>query len=214
MGLKHDLIAALTQLDEFSSPAPAFEQYPTPPELAATILHRATLTGDITDRTVIDLGTGTGNLAIGAALCQAARVIGIDIDLEALAVAADNKARIDAALPIEWIYADATSPPVKHSDATVIMNPPFGAQYTARHADRRFLTAARSIGRVSYSIHNDGSEEFITAFTADHNGTITHAFAAELTLHRQFEHHTEDATELPVELYRIEWEPHDSQQNV
>lgn len=205
MGLKQTLVQALTPLEGFPSPDPALEQYPTPPELAATILHRATLTNDITNQSVIDLGTGTGILAIGAALARASRVIGIDIDPDALAVATENTTRIDPGLPIDWVNADATSPPICIPAATVLMNPPFGAQYGARHADREFLTAARALGRVSYSIHNDGSQGFITAFAADHGGTVTHAFSAALPLAHQFEHHTRQTKELSVEVYRIDW---------
>lgn len=205
MRSKQALVQALTQVAGFSAPDLSLEQYPTPPELAATLIHRAVLTDDISGRTVVDLGTGTGILAIGAALTNASRVIGIDIDPDALAIATQNTTRIDPGIPIEWVCGDATNPPLQLTDTTVLMNPPFGAQLTARHADRDFLAAAKSIGRVSYSIHNQGSEEFITAFAADHGGTVTHAFAAEFTLDRAFDHHTHASKELSVEVYRIDW---------
>lgn len=207
MSSKQELIRALTALDGFSSPDPSLEQYPTPPDLAGTLLHRATLDGDITDQTVVDLGTGTGILAIGAALYTANRVIGIDIDPDALATAADNKASISKGLPIEWVCGDITKLPLAVDDTTVLMNPPFGAQHAARHADRRFLEAARTIGCVSYSIHNEDSQAFITAYTNDHGGTITHAYEAELSLDHQFAFHTNPTKPLDVEIYRIVWEP-------
>lgn len=205
MRSKQSLVQALTQVAGFSAPDLSLEQYPTPPELAATLIHRAALTDDILGHTVVDLGTGTGILAIAAALTNASRVIGIDIDPDALAVATQNTTRIDPDLPIDWVCGDATNPPLGLADATVVMNPPFGAQLTARHADRDFLAAARSIGRVSYSIHNQGSKEFITAFAADYGGTVTHAFSAEFTLDRAFDHHTHATKELSVEVFRIDW---------
>lgn len=207
MSSKQELIRTLTTLDGFSSPDPSLEQYPTPPDLAATLLHRATLDGDIIDQTVVDLGTGTGILAIGAALCTAKRVIGIDIDPDALATAANNQKSISKNLPIEWVCGDTMMLPLDVDEITVLMNPPFGAQHAARHADRRFLEAARTIGRVSYSVHNEDSLAFITAYTNDHDGTVTHAYEAELPLDHQFAFHSNPTNPLHVEIYRIIWEP-------
>jgi hypothetical protein len=52
----------------FDDPVAALEQYHTPPDLAANIVHVADLQGDIEDELVLDLGCGTGMLALGAAL--------------------------------------------------------------------------------------------------------------------------------------------------
>ena len=41
---------------------------------------------DLSNKTVIDVGCGTGMLGIGASLCNASHVIGIDIDPCALKV--------------------------------------------------------------------------------------------------------------------------------
>jgi len=104
------------------------------------------------------------------------------------------------------VQGDATDPPLcLDGPTTVVMNPPFGAQNGSEHADRAFLATAASIAEVSYSIHNEGSREFVEAFAADEGGEVTHAFRAELTLDRQFPFHTEDAKTHAVEVYRIEW---------
>jgi putative methylase len=85
------------------------------------------------------------------------------------------------------------------------MNPPFGAQSGNEHADRRFLRTAAEIAGVSYSLHNEGSREFVESFAADNGGEVTHAFAAEFDLPGQFEFHDQDSRTITAELYRIEW---------
>lgn len=202
--MKRALAKRLAALAGFDDPTVELEQYPTSPELAANLVHLADLSGDL-DGIVVDLGTGTGMLALAAATRNPDRVLGLDIDRLALGTAHRNEANFEAETGVDWIQADATRPPISVPDATVVMNPPFGAQDGNRGADREFLDAARSIAAVSYSIHNAGSREFVEAYAEDHGGTVTHAFAAELPVEAQFEFHTSDRADLPVEVYRIEW---------
>ena len=78
---------ALADVADFSEPSVRLEQYPTPDWLAAHLLHAAAVRGDL-DGTVLDLGAGTGMLALGAALTgRPARVLGLELDAGALAVA-------------------------------------------------------------------------------------------------------------------------------
>ncbi len=190
----------------FENPRVSLEQYPTPPELAAHVVHVADLNGDIEGRTVIDLGTGTGMLALGAALRGAARVVGVDVDRAALSTARQNRVRVGTTTPVHWVQADATRSPLTTTErTTVVMNPPFGAQRGHEHADRAFLATAADVADVSYSIHNAGSQEFVEAFAADNGGEVTHAFEATFDLERQFEFHEEERKELRTEVYRIVW---------
>jgi len=85
------------------------------------------------------------------------------------------------------------------------MNPPFGAQNGSEHADRGFLQTAADVSDVSYSVHNEGSREFVESFAEDEGGEVTHAFRAEMTLDRQFDFHTEDGKAHTVEIFRIAW---------
>jgi putative methylase len=196
----------LSAVAGFDDPRLNLEQYPTPADLAAHLVHLADVQGDLAGRTVVDLGTGTGMLALGAATRSPARVVGLDRDPTALAVARENERRIDPAVGVAWLRGDATRAPFAVSDATVLMNPPFGAQRGNAHADRAFLETAAEIGRVSYSIHNAGSREFVEAFAGDAGGEVTHAFRAELALSRQFDHQTSDREVLDAEAFRIEWD--------
>lgn len=207
MSTKRNLATQLAVVAGFEDPVASLEQYPTPPELAAHVIHVADLNGDIEARTVVDLGTGTGMLALGAALRSPARVVGIELDAGALSTARRNEPRVGSVTPVHWIRGDAGRPPIRPAGpTTVVMNPPFGAQDGQRHADRRFLQSAAALADVSYSIHNEGSKEFLAAFADDNGGTITHAFRAEFEMERQFEHHTEGSRAIDTEVYRIEWD--------
>jgi len=203
--MKRTLERRLADVEGFRDPSAALEQYPTPAELAAHLLHLADLHGDLADRTVADLGTGTGMLALGAATRDPRRVVAIERDADALAVARENESRVDPEVSVDWLRGDATAPPLRTVD-TVVMNPPFGAQRGQRHADRAFLEATADVAAVSYSIHNEGSKEFVESFAADHGGTVTHAFAAELDIAHQFEFHTSERERIDVEVFRTEWQ--------
>lgn len=203
--MKRALEQRLAAVAGFDDPDVEREQYPTPAELAAHVLHTADLRGDIAGP-VLDLGTGTGMLALGAACRSPARVVGLDVDGDALATARENERRVDPEVPVSWVCGDATDPPLVFDAApTVVMNPPFGAQQGNRHADRRFLATAADLASVSWSIHNAGSQAFIESFAGDADGTVTDAFAAEFDVTRQFDFHTSARETLDVEVYRIDW---------
>lgn len=215
---KRALGGKLAVVAGFTDPATTLEQYPTPPDLAAHVVHLADLRGDIADCTVVDLGTGTGMFALGAALRGAGRVVGVELDRDALATARENESRVGTRSPVHWIHGDATRAPLRPrarsaADArsaaedriTVLMNPPFGAQSDNEHADRGFLESVAEFADVSYSLHNAGSEEFVESFVVDEGRKVTDAFRATFALDHQFDHHTDDRRELDAEVFRIEW---------
>ncbi len=206
MATKRELVQQLGVVAGFDDPSAPLEQYRTPPELAAHLVHLADLRGDVEGRTVLDLGSGTGMLALAAALRGPERVVGVDLDRAALATARENRRRVAAVASVSFLQGDAARPPLSTTDATVVMNPPFGAQDGNEHADRGFLAAAADLARVSYSIHNAGSREFVTAFADDEGGAVTDSYRAALDLPRQFDFHDEESREIEVEVYRIEWD--------
>ena len=206
MSTKTRLAQQLGVVAGFDDPRVDLEQYRTPPDIAAHLIHTADLQGDIEDRIVVDLGTGTGMLALGAVLRGPQAVVGVDIDPDPLATARANERRVAAATDVEWVRADATDVPLApDGPTTVVMNPPFGAQSGNEHADRAFLATAAETSDASYSIHNAGSEEFVDSFAADNGGTVTHAFAAELDLPHQFGFHESESQVVDIEVFRIDW---------
>jgi putative methylase len=204
METKRTLEQRLSQVEGFTDPKPELEQYATPAEIASQLVHLADLQGDL-DAVVVDLGTGTGMLAIGAALRGAKRVLALDADRGVLEQARTNEQRVSPSKKIDWLLGDGGRVPVSLSNATVLMNPPFGAQRGNRGADRRFLAAACEIADIIYSIHNAGSREFVESFIADQGGEMTHAYELAFDIESQFEFHKEETKTIRAECYRSSW---------
>ncbi|WP_321506226.1 METTL5 family protein [uncultured Methanoregula sp.] len=191
----------LQRLGGFTKPGAALEQYQTPAPLAARLLFHALMKQDIEDRSVCDLGSGTGVLAIGAALLGAASVTGVEIDAQAARVAEANARLLDA--EVTFVVADVQDPylPARLGPCdTVVMNPPFGAQKA--HADRPFIDCALAIAPVTYSIFNAGSGPFVKAYT-EGKAEITERIGGVFPIKRTFAFHTKDVQEIEVEILRL-----------
>ena len=173
------------------------EQYPTPPGIAAEVIHFAHGRGDVAGRSVVDLGCGNGVLAIAARLSGAVRVLGVDVDPASIEVARRNAER--AEVEVEWILADVHS--VHEPFDTVVMNPPFGAQ--TRHADRPFLDAAMAVGRVVYTFLNPKSEEFVRRRIEAIGGHITDRLEYGFPISHMFPFHRHEVRVQDALLYRV-----------
>lgn len=191
----------LQRLKGFSGPRAALEQYQTPAPLAARLLFNALMKGDIEAKKVCDLGSGTGVLAIGAALLGADQVQGVDIDRKAIETAMENAALLE--VDVDFIVADvqdAALPARLGCSDTVIMNPPFGAQKA--HADRPFIDMGLMLAPVMYSIFNAGSLQFIKTYIAG-RAEIDERVGGIFPIKRTFSFHTQDVQEIGVEILRL-----------
>ena len=65
---RSELVRALERVAVPAAPRAELEQVVTPPERAADLLEATSSVGGLVGRSVVDLGSGTGRLAIGAAL--------------------------------------------------------------------------------------------------------------------------------------------------
>jgi putative methylase len=197
---------ALQRCAGFEKPRAAWEQYQTPAPLAARLLYDAFVSGDIAGKAIVDLGCGTGILAIGAALLGARSVRGIDLDPDAIRIAEKNAALLGVVG--EFIVADlggadaGTCAEQPGSCDTVVMNPPFGAQKQNMHADRPFIDCALAIAPVTYGIFNAGSTSFVETYIKG-KGRVAGRVAGTFPLRRSFAFHTKDVQDIAVEILRI-----------
>lgn len=183
----------LQQVAAIPDPDPGKEQYQTPATVAARLLFDAYLAGDIDGASVCDLGSGTGILAIGAALLGADQVTGYETEQRLIQVAEENA----ASLSVDCTFIEADITEVTGSFDTVVMNPPFGAQKA--HADRPFIDTALHIAPVVYGIFNAGTLRFLTPYIEE-RAEISGVVSAAFPIPRTFSFHRRDILEIPVEI--------------
>jgi putative methylase len=190
------LAILLQNINPHPNPKVSLEQYTTPADLAAEILFHACYSyGDIEGRTVVDLGTGTGRLAIGAAILGAEYTVGVDVDPDAVEIAWKNCKGLD----VDWVVGNLTA--LRGEFDTVLMNPPFGTKRP--HADIHFLETALKLGRVVYSIHKSSTKQFVESWLKAHNATLQTVMATRIWVNHQFHFHRKSTYPVEVEVYRI-----------
>jgi len=191
-----ELVQALARLEAYEAPRRESEQVVSPPEPAGTLLLEAARRDDLAGRRVVDLGCGTGVLAIGAALLGARPVVGIDADAGAVAVARRNAALLSVSCTFETAPVDGYAAPAE----TVVMNPPFGAQ--RRHADRPFWDAAYRVARRRiYAFSLASSRTFIADSAVARGARVEAIQPVPWRFPRTFPHHRKRSVELPVDLW-------------
>ena len=206
--LKRDLERMLSEIEANPLPKAYLEQYTTPPNVAAEMLYLAAyVNDDIIGRTVVELGCGTGRLAIGAAKLGAKEVFAVDVDRAAVRVAKKNAELMGIKEKIHWIIADINV--IEGAFNTVLQNPPFGVQ--RRRADRQFIAKSLELSTTIYSFHKSGksNREFIKRFIEEHGGKVTNIFSMMMEIPRMFKFHRKRKRSIQVDLYRIEGKAYD-----
>jgi len=195
-----ELVRRLESVPPPTHPRSDLEQVVTPAEPAAELLFTALAAGDLAG-SVLDLGSGTGRLAIGAGLLGASPVAGVEVDPESVALA--RAAATDAGAVVEFATGDVGG--WTRSADVVVMNPPFGAQRL--HADRPFWDAAyRLAGRSVYAFALAESRTFIARRAVAANAHVLETRPVAWGLPRTFPHHTRRRVALSVDLWTIRTE--------
>ena len=122
---KKELELILSKLKGFSKPKFYLEQYETPSDIASTLLWYAFLDGNIENKTIADIGAGTGILGIGALLLNAKKVFFVEKDKEAIEILKENLSLFNFK-NYEIINNDYIN--FNEKVDTIIANPPFGRQ--------------------------------------------------------------------------------------
>jgi putative methylase len=193
----------LQKVPKPTTPVPQLEQYMTPAPITADIIFTAYQWGDIENKTVVDLGCGTGIFSVGAVYMGAKKVLGFDIDKNVIAAA--KKYAKTKALPIIYTLKDVTA--VDTTCDTVLMNPPFGAQKSNQKADRKFLEKAFAISSVIYSLHLKKTIFFLEKMINALEGEITLQKDYVFPIKWMFEFHEKEVVKYDVTLLRITTHP-------
>ncbi|MEM5766071.1 MAG: METTL5 family protein [Candidatus Aenigmatarchaeota archaeon] len=204
--MKKELEFLLSRLRPLERPKIKLEQYTIPPDLAAEILNLAFLSKDIKDKYVADFGCGSGRLAIGAALLEAKKVIGIDLDEEAIKQAKENlkiaEDLIGRKLKVKFIYCDIAK--WKGKCDTILQNPPFGIK--GIYTDKIFLEKALTCAKKIYSLHRNGRKEtrnFLINFISARGGKIENIIKLKFFLPYTFKFHKKPKIRYDVDLFVI-----------
>lgn len=202
---KLDLELAIAEISPHPSPKVYLEQYTVSPKVAAEILYLAAYTyDDVIGKKIVDLGCGTGRLAVGAVLLGAEEAIGVDVDKIAVKTAQKNARKLGVREKTSWVASDIAV--LAGMFDTVLQNPPFGVQ--KRTADRKFIKKALKLGRHVYSLHKSGrsNRKFMKRFIEQCGGKVTRIFPLEMRIPKLFKFHTKQIHIVEVDLYRIEGE--------
>lgn len=217
-----ELETVISKVPVNPNPDASLEQYTISPEVAAEILYIAGYVhDDVIGKRVLDLGCGTGRLAIGAAYIGASEVAGIDIDCEAVRIAKETAKELNLQEVTYWVTGDLYA--LRGSYDTVIQNPPFGVQ--RRGADRIFLKRALELGERIYSLHKNVSydrnfikrlrgakgevvstspSKFLEKFINNNGGEVKEVYAMLMDIPYIFSFHRKFRHEFIVDLYVIE----------
>jgi putative methylase len=194
---KRQLEIQLGKLRILQTPQLRLEQYPVSAKVAAELLYMAGFEHRDLSGEIIDLGTGSGRLAIGAALMGSKRVVGVDIDKRSIALARENA--IVAGVQVEWVVSDIKEV-VGEYDA-VIMNPPYGSR--SPHLDVQFVERAFELAPVLYSIHKSSTRDFLRRAIERRSRRVDAVRSMNLDIPHLFPFHNKRWENVEVDLYRI-----------
>jgi len=195
---KHDLAIAIQKVNPHPKPVVSLEQYTIPADLAAEILFTACYAyDDIREKCVLDLGTGTGRLALGASILGAETVVGVDIDASSIRAASQSAKVLRE--EVIWIVGDIGI--IRGTFDTVVMNPPFGTKRP--HADLQFLQCAQNLASVIYSIHKSSTRNFLEQWLQNQALKGERIMSTKMEIPHQFSFHRKPKRSVEVDVFRI-----------
>jgi len=200
---KKDLEIIVSKLKSFDKPSFKLEQYPTPSNIAATWIWDMFMRGEVENKTLLDAACGPGILGLGLLMLGAKKVIFLDKDKTALAIAKTNYNTLSEEYELgkaEFIESDIQAFTKKVD--TVVQNPPFGTKN--EHIDKVFLETAFKAAPIVYSMHKTSTANFLKAVANDHQFTITSMSKFNFPIKATYHFHTKPVRKVDVTLFRLE----------
>lgn len=202
---KKHLEMKLQSIPSHPNPKVGLEQYTTPSVIASDLVWNAFSLGDVENRSVIDLGCGTGIFTIASALMGANSSIGVDIDEDSIDLATQlkDKLNVDNA---EFIVSDICEFNESLDVDTIFQNPPFGSQKNAEPGqDLKFINKAIDLNpHVLYSFHMASTQDFLMKYYEDNGLEITHIFGYKFPIPRIYDFHTKEKQDVNVIVIRAQ----------
>lgn len=194
---KKQLSIILSKLKPLKNFKVELEQYQTDGELASLLIWKAYQDGNIENKTVADLGCGSGILGIGALSLGAEKVYFLDVDKEAINVCKDNSKNYKNA---EYLNIDINS--FNKKTDTLLMNPPFGVQN--RKADKEFLLKAFKTTNNIYSLHKIESKNFIEKISKENGFSVKEIIATDFIINKLYKFHKKQKYEVKIGVWHLE----------
>jgi putative methylase len=200
---KKHLEMKLQSIPTHPKPKVGLEQYTTPSVIAADLVWNAFTLGDIEEKSIVDLGCGTGVFAIASALMGANSSVGIDIDEDSIELACRVRDKLNVDY-VNFIVSDICQFNESLDVNTVFQNPPFGSQRNAESGqDLKFIKKAIELDfDVLYSFHMASTEEFLIDYYHDYNLEITHIFRYKFPIPKIYDFHTKEKQDVDVIVIR------------
>nr|MCK4929541.1 methyltransferase [Nanoarchaeota archaeon] len=200
---KKELSILLSKLKVFEKPVIKLEQYSTDPEIAGETLWFALMQGDVKDKVIADLGSGTGILGLGAILLGAKKAFLVDIDTKAIELGIGNKAFLEkeTGLKLNAAFCAGDVNVFDEKVDVVIMNPPFGTKN--EKIDTIFLFKAMNIADVIYSFHKASTKDYIDKLVKDNGFETTHYKEYDFPIKMSMPMHKKRIERIRVGLWRI-----------
>ena len=200
---KVSLAIALSKLKGFEKQKIREEQYLTESDIAAELLWIIKMRGELDDKIVADLGSGTGILGLGALILGAKKVFLVDKDIDAMNIAKQNlKYLEDEGCKMgEAVFALMDIADFREKADVVVENPPFGTR--EEHADRKFLEKAFLTAPIVYSFHKSSTESFVDKFASDSGFETGEKIRYEFPIKAAHDFHTRKIRRIEVTLFRL-----------
>ncbi len=199
---RRQLAIRLEKIQGFSHPRIGLEQYALDAEAAADLLWRVKEENEgLQGRRVLDLGCGTGPLALGAALLESSFCVGVDLDVDALERARELSREMGVEARTDWLHGHVPEVGIKAD--LVVQNPPFGVK--SRGSDKAFLEGALSAAPLVYSIHlrSEESRRYLQTFIEKLGARVADIAPITIRLRHTLPHHRKRLHDVRADVFKI-----------